>query len=207
MKIIDEKHWGILFIIILLLILLLPILLYDSFDEGMISNFVEYFAIIGALGGIVAIWYQMREEKKISEGEFIYSIYDGFSNNDNIKKIYHKLENYKNEKNVKDPFTKGDIGYIIDYLTFFETMYLLVKRKILTIDIIDELFAYRFFIAVHNPFIQKNNLIKYDTFYPDTYKLHKLWVNYRKKNKKIIPFNEYNLDKMNENYNKLTNMP
>lgn len=179
--------------------------MFDKLDDTLLSSYIEFFGIVGALAGIVAIYFQMKREKNISEGEFIYSLYDGFSNNENIKNIYHKLEDCTNKGCKRDPFVKDDIGYIIDYLTFFETMYLLIKRKIITIDLIDELFAYRFFIAVHNPYVQKHNLIKYNTFYKNTYRLHKRWVEYRQKNNDQIPFDKYRLDKVDNNYFKILN--
>jgi hypothetical protein len=179
--------------------------LFDRLNGGLISTYIEYFGIIGALGGIVAIYFQMKREKNISEGEFIYSLYDGFSNNENIKRIYHKLENCKNSGCKTDPFSNEDIGYIIDYLTFFETMYLLIKRKIVKIDLIDELFAYRFFIAVHNPFVQKHNLIKYNNYYKNTYRLHKLWTDYRMECGDTIPFSNFALNKKDSDYDKMIN--
>ena len=68
----------------------MPIFLFDKLDNTLLSSYIEFFGIVGALAGIVAIYFQMKREKNISEGEFIYSLYDGFSNNENIKKIYHK---------------------------------------------------------------------------------------------------------------------
>jgi hypothetical protein len=181
-----------------------PFVLFEGVDKDIISSFIEYFGVIGALGGIVAIWFQMRREKNIAEGKFIYSLYDGFSNNDRIKNIYHKLEKCSENNYEKDPFRKNDIGYIIDYLGFFETMFLLMKRKIIDIKLIDELFSYRFFIAVHNPYVQKKCLVKYSEFYKNTYRLHKFWVDYRTKNNNPVPFPEYRLDKVDDKYEKIT---
>lgn len=205
MQLKDKKHMKyFLFILIFFIIILVPFVLFEGVDQDIISSFIEYFGVIGALGGIIAIWFQMRREKNIAEGKFIYSLYDGFSNNDRIKNIYHKLEECSKNNYKKDPFGKNDIGYIIDYLGFFETMFLLMKRKIIDIKLIDELFSYRFFIAVHNPYVQKKCLVKYNKFYKNTYRLHKTWVDYRTKNNEPVPFKENRLDKVDENYDKIT---
>jgi len=198
-----RSNLTLMIIFFVIIIVFIPFLLFERVDNTLISSFIEYFGVIGALGGIVAIYYQMRREKNIAEGEFIYSLYDGFSNNEKIKDIYQKLEECKNQGCKKDPFVKDDIGNIIDYLTFFETMYLLIKRKIIKIDLIDELFAYRFFIAVHNPYVQKKNLIKYNTYYKNTYRLHKMWVSHRLENNEKIPFSEYNLKNKDNNYDRM----
>jgi len=198
------KNLSVLILIaFIFVIIIIPILFFESIDENIYSKLIEYFGILGAIGGIIAIYFQMRREKNISEGEFIYSLYDGFSNNENFKKIYNKLEICNSTNCRKDPFNKEEIGYIIDYLSFFETMYLLIKRGILTIDLIDELFSYRYFIAVHNPFVQKHNLLKYDIYYKNSYRLHKMWIDHRIKKGRDIPFSEYRLDKINKNYNQL----
>ena len=47
------------------------------------------------------------------------------------------------------------------------------------ISAIDDLFGYKFFVAVNHSEIQKMELIPYSTAYKGIYKAHKAWKKYR----------------------------
>ena len=70
---------------------------------------------------------------------------------------------------------------ISNYLTFFETMYLLLQERVIEIETLDDLFAYRFFIAVHNETIQKEKIIKTPYNFRNIFLLEKEWMEYRKR--------------------------
>jgi len=47
-----------------------------------------------------------------------------------------------------------DVEAIEKYLNFFERIQLILDTQVLDLEIIDKLFAYRFFYLVHNPNVQ-----------------------------------------------------
>ena len=64
--------------------------------------------------------------------------------------------------------------------TLFETFYILLKRKVIDIKLLDDLFAYRFFLAVHNPYIQRKKLAISPKNFKNIFRLERIWLNYRK---------------------------
>ena len=154
---------------------------------------------VAAVVGIIAIWYQMKREKDLSEAEFIINLNNSFTSNAEIKNIYRKLEVSKLTN--EDPFNEEDSINIVDYLTFFETLNNLLKRRVIKFEMIDDLFSYRFFIAVHNQYIQNRELVKDKEYYNNIYILYKDWTEYRRKKNKPIPFDSNSLDTADERYN------
>jgi hypothetical protein len=146
--------------------------------------------------GIFAIWYQLKKQKDINIASFLMEFDQNFGEH---KNIYSKISQYQNDKSV---FTEQDIADIVAYLTFFESLYYFIQKGILTIEMVDNLFGYRFFIGVHNEFIQKFELIKDSQYYLNIYKLHAKWIDYRKKCGGFIPEKENSLENV-DNYNKL----
>lgn len=70
-------------------------------------------------------------------------------------------------------------GSISNCLTFFETIYILKNRRVISFEIVDDLFAYRFFLAVHSDLFQKNKLGSQPENFRNIYKLEKEWLDYR----------------------------
>lgn len=162
----------------------------------------DILSSITAIIGVLAIWYQMKRDKDLSEAEFILNLNNFFTTNDDIKSIFMKLESCKATN--EDPFTDEDMLKVVDYLTFFETISNLIQRKILNFDMINDLFAYRFFIIVHNEYIQQREIIKDAEFYGSLYRLHKAWVQYRKIKNLPIPFEKTSLETADPKYNNYT---
>lgn len=76
---------------------------------------------------------------------------------------------------------------IVNYLVYLESFATLITQKRVRIKDIDDLFGYRFFIAVNNPVIQQNELsddnIKY---YRGIVKAYKIWTKHYKHHRKNI---------------------
>jgi hypothetical protein len=94
-----------------------------------------------------------------------------------------KLEKYERSDKKNNPFSEDDISDIAAYMTFFEVMYLLMKRNIIKLFMVDLLFAFHFFILINNERVQELELIPCQDYYIDVYKLYHEWVNFRKKRK------------------------
>ena len=167
----------IIFIALLLMVFfLIQLLLQER------SSISETITTVTAALGVFAIWHEMKRSKDLAEAEFIINLNKSFVENKNMNAIYYKLEKYRN-KSDKEVFDESEIPSIVQYLTFYETIYGLLRRNLLKIEIIDDLFAYRFFLIVHNEEVQRKELIKDRKYYKNIYMLHDLWTNYREKNK------------------------
>lgn len=161
-------------------------------DRDSSVKLTEIFALATGISGIISFLIEMVRGKKLAEAEFIVNLNQMFTTNDQYRKAYTYFEEYdfENKPNI-ECLTNAEIS---NYLTFFETFYLLIVRNIIDISMIDDLFGYRFFLAVHNPCVQARKLVKSPENFPNIYKLEKLWLNYRKKHKLPIYHEERSLE-------------
>ncbi len=174
---------------ILLAISILSFILVSIVEE---YDFVQSFSLVSAVLGVVLVAVELFQSRKISEADFLASLNNAFVSSEDYKYAYTMFENY-DFKNCPDLDLKNiDIS---NYLTFFETFQLLIERNTLSISMLNDLFGYRFFIAVHNPYVQKQKLVKSPDNFKNLYLLEKEWMEYRKKRNLPIFHEEYSLEK------------
>lgn len=105
-----------------------------------------------------------------------------FHDSDRLMKVYEILETAE---------TEGDYGYdrwkdvssveVAQYCTFFENLYLLYRHHIANIEDLDDLFGYRFFLFMNNPYIQEKYILPTSSSYVQVFELYKIWVKHREK--------------------------
>ncbi len=85
-----------------------------------------------------------------------------------------------------------DVEAIEKYLNFFERIQLILDTQVLDLEIIDKLFAYRFFYLVHNPNVQSKVLLNSDMqpYFCSFFELYFTWLEYRRKKRLPIPRDE-----------------
>lgn len=191
------------FLIIIIIFMVIFVTSLISSNNVLSTRYETVKDLIGsitAIIGVIAIWYQMKRDKDLTEAEFINNLNNTFTTNPDIKYIFAKLQNSRGS--AEDPFIDEDMIKVVDYLTFFETISNLIQRKVLNFDMINDLFSYRFFIIVHNIHVQNREIIADNSYYGNLYTLHRLWVQYRKKNNLDIPNEEISLDKRDPKYTK-----
>ncbi|MFT4299980.1 MAG: hypothetical protein QM597_10130 [Aeromicrobium sp.] len=97
------------------------------FGVGLIvisATWPEAFGVFIAIGGVVGalmVLYEVRLTKQIAQAEFIRDLQSGFASDENIGTLWKKLL-------LKEPITEADRPLVSSYLTFFETLHLLVSR-------------------------------------------------------------------------------
>ncbi|WP_157156771.1 hypothetical protein [Diaminobutyricimonas sp. LJ205] len=163
----------------------------ESEPQSKIGLFTDVAGAVAAVGGAVAIWYQLKRARDLTEAEFIVNLNESFGASEEIRRVYGKIE--RSRRSAEVGLNQDDIAAIVIYLTFFETIYSLVQRKILTFAMIDDLFAYRFFLVAHDSFVQEQELIKDAPYYQNFYLLHKGWTAYRSANGKHGFFEDHDL--------------
>jgi ribosomal protein S18 acetylase RimI-like enzyme len=153
-------------------------------DLSLVSSIV---VAIVEIGGLIAIWYQLKKQKDVEVANFLLEFEKSFIEH---KPIFQKIELSRE----RDTLTENDISGIVRYLTFYESLYHFIKKGVLSIDMIDDLFGYRFFLAMHNEFIQNNNLKPYQKYYQNIFDLYEVWYKFRLKHNKQIPWSYNKLD-------------
>lgn len=182
-----------------------------SFDSAR-NRLTTLFAIISA----IAFWLQFKKTERLNESSYVMNLNNQFINNKNMTKIEHELELYYNQyteykKYQKiDPSSSGiteqvkglrlgvdlsrtsdDCQKLIDYLVYLESMAVMVENGVIRIKDVDDLFSYRFFLAINNPVVQEQELLPFADFYRGTYVLSQRWIKDHRKKKIAIPMEEF----------------
>lgn len=141
---------------------------------------------------------------------------DSYNSNADIQQIYNKLEEfyryslycrtgekingYDTGAEIKNISDIGKIHQLVQYFTFFESIYIYLSVNGEPFDMVDDLFRYRFMVAINNPLIQKGELFPLIGSYSNICRLYDRWVTAigRKEHKFFyepneIYFSEYNL--------------
>ena len=147
-----------------------------------IAGFME--GTIGAISAVL-LFYELKkgnqtEEKQnnIDQASFVTQCNQFFIQDEKMHKVEVLLEKYARGgcESLIDDENRQDF---INYLVFLEGMAPLVESGVLELGKIDDLFAYRFFLAVNNKAVQENELCKYPDYYRGCFKLYKRWKKYR----------------------------
>lgn len=135
--------------------------------------------------GLLFVYCQIRAARLVAATDFLFRMENEYG--DHFVDVYEKLTpNGDWEDKKSGPKNKKDIAKLEHYLAFLETLQLLRKQGHIGLEMIDRMFAYRFFIAVNNKHV--NRLIKDKEAYWDLLtKLKEDWLKFRKKRNRQIP--------------------
>ena len=100
-------------------------------EETFISCSIDLLSLIVSVIGAYFVVLELQGSKGFEEAEFIVNLNQAFISNEHYAETYSKLENITKE-NVE--FTAIEIS---NYLTFFETTYLLLKKEVISIDYVN----------------------------------------------------------------------
>lgn len=182
---------GLITVLTVLFIIGISVALRKQFFLSGEEGFSLWFSVLEAVGLVITVALaiiQLKDSKEISRADFIVNLNQAFVENPEYQAVYDKLQacldgscSQKKDgicllEDCELGISKSDIS---NYLTFFETIYILHKRKVISFDIIDDLFAYRFFLAVHSRYIQKMKLIPQPENFRNIFLLEKEWLEYR----------------------------
>ncbi len=116
-----------------------------------------------------------KKEKESFEGECdkIFGTYKLKFGNSTVHKKY-----------TDDGEITAEYQNVVNYLVYLESFATLITQKRVRIKDVDDLFGYRFFLAVNNPVIQTNELLQYSKYYQGIIKAYKIWTKYYKNHRK-----------------------
>lgn len=177
--------------IVLMCVALVGSLFLDDIIGSRISNIVT---IATAIIGAVALFIQFKKDKEINEASFIVDYSVQFYDIYNLQDVMNELENCRKNSTYKidmDKYYKDIVGY----LQWLESLAALVNNKILSINKIDDVLSYRFFLIVNNKQVQNYEIVPCRMYYQGIYKLYEQWSKYKKKNNLEIIFEKNELSK------------
>lgn len=185
-----KKNRAILVIsIILMIAALVGSLFLDDVLGARISNIVT---IITAIVGAVALFVQFKKDKELNMASFVIDYSVQFYDIYNLGEVLDELEKCR-----INPEQKFDVQKyykdIVAYLQWLESLASLVNSSLLTIEKIDDVLSYRFFLIVNNKQVQETEIIPCREFYRGIFRLYEKWANYKKKKGLPIVFKENEL--------------
>lgn len=186
-----SKRLMLLILAILLVILCVYVFVAKPFGEDKV---VDVFTLVGTLLGTVFIAVELQNTQVVTCCEMLVNLNNYFHENDKLMSVYGHLErHYLSEFADRRLETDVDESDIAAYCTFFENLYLLVNNRIARISDIDDLFGYRFFIFVNNPWIQEKCILPTSSSYRQIFALYDIWIDYRRKSRGLnhIPLEKY----------------
>ena len=216
------------FILLIVVVVLLTIVFYKIFLLGSIvlnSDLIKWLNIYGksteqyslainigevmtAIAAASIIIVQLKQDqkgeikhRKTAEAQFMREYNKSFIENKDMCMVEHYLE----QEVGGDPVTEMSClreqrQIFINYLVYLEGMASCVHQDQLAFESIDDVFAYRFFIAVNNPEVQSLELVRCAQYYRGCFRLYEEWVEYRESTGKYkenyaIPLEETSLDR------------
>ena len=177
---------------------------FSENQASLIASMLE--AIVGALSAGLVV-YQLRsgdvvEERQndIEEAKFILEYNQSFIQDEKMYSVEQQLEQemlklQKGESINHELITDDNRQQYINYLVYLEGLAPLVLRGVLLLEHIDDLMAYRFFLAMNNPTVQVDQIKEFPEYYRGCLKLYDVWKQYRKRNGKEILNEAYSIDK------------
>lgn len=156
-----------------------------SFDEaGTVASLVQ--GVVAAIAaGLVLFELKNGEElnrhqTEVEEAQFILEYNRSFIENERMTEM---------ERYMECRLTGVDYGEVnslianrqdmINYLVYLEGLSTCILGDILDIAKVDNLFSYRFFLAMNHPEVQSVDLLPYATYYRGCFQLYDKWLTYR----------------------------
>jgi ribosomal protein S18 acetylase RimI-like enzyme len=132
--------------------------------------FVVTIAIGGVLGAFMVL-YEVRMTKRLAQAEFVRDLQTSFADNDNVQAVWAKLL-------LGEEIGPTDRPAVSSYLTFFETLHLLIDKGTLDLSLTEDLFRNRFFKAVGDDGILKIALARDKGSFANIHELIRVWHDY-----------------------------
>ena len=118
-------------------------------------------------------------QNNIEEARFILQYNQAFIQDPNMSHVEQLLEQSMLQKTDEPIITDENRQLFINYLVYLESLAPLILRGVLQLEHVDDLFAYRYFLAVNHPQVQRDQLFVFPDYYRGCFKLYEMWKSYR----------------------------
>ena len=181
--------------IVLIILCLASIYIFHTGDEASVG----IFSLAVTLIGTIFIAVELKNGQDVTCSEMLINLNNYFHDSDRLMKVYQVLEDCEMEGDYSDERWKDVSSVeIAQYCTFFENLYMLHRHHIANIEDLDDLFGYRFFLFMNNPYIQEHYLLPTSSSYVQLFELCRIWTRHRKSEskdkttwKRSIPSSQY----------------
>lgn len=142
---------------------------------------VGIFSLAATLIGTIFIAVELKNSSEVTCSEMLIDLNNYFHDSDRLMKVYEILERCDTDKKYDDTYWQ-DVSCVdvAQYCTFFENLFLLHRHHIASIDDLDDLFGYRFFIFMNNPYIQEHYIFPTSSSYAQIFELYLVWIRHRR---------------------------
>lgn len=119
-------------------------------------------------------------DQKTESIRLLLDIMDKFNQSDACIRFYRFIDIYdrKRGKEIIPPYDGVVPTDLATYLSFFETLYIIIASKALELSVIDYAYRYRFFAGCNNPVMQDSELLPLGYQYPNILSFYNLWCSY-----------------------------
>lgn len=162
--------------VVLCLLCLMAVMWFKTGEEASVGIFSLAVTLIGTL--FIAI--ELKNSQNVTCSDMLIDLNNYFHDSDRLMKVYEALE-----ENAAHPAESARIWRdvkgveVAQYCTFFENLYLLYRHHIAEIEDLDDLFGYRFFLFMNNPYIQEHYILPTSSSYVQIFELYTAWKTYR----------------------------
>ena len=162
--------------IILVLLCIATVQYFRTGEEATVG----IFSLAATLIGTIFIAVELKNGQDVTCSEMLINLNNYFHDSDRLMKVYEVLEKCEMEGKYTDERWK-DVSSVevAQYCTFFENLYMLYRHHIASIEDLDDLFGYRFFLFTNNPYIQEHYLLPTSSSYVQIFELYKVWSEHR----------------------------
>ncbi len=136
-------------------------------------------SITGVIIGALALLFQKIEENNIDRARFLFELNKIFLSKQLFGDVYmattknfYRNEPFDEKHNYVKHLSKIDA---VQYLSFFEELYILINKKIINIQEASFFFSHKFFAVVNNKFFLKMFILKNKKNLLNIYKLFKIF--------------------------------
>lgn len=139
-------------------------------------------AIVAILTALFVV-QELRKSANTTSGEFLLNLQEQYATSEGFALLFDMCWKYRcgdvYEIDLRKHIEKNR-AVLLNYFTFFESIYLMVKKRSLHMNELDELFGRRFLSVVNNKIVQEMDLVCNHDYYTNIYELYSRWKKYRK---------------------------
>jgi len=123
---------------------------------------------------------RMPNMQRMQYTQLLLQIMRTFNDSPICMRFYRYIDLYDRNKGLGEiPEYDGDIpSDLVTYLSFFETLYIIIGSGTMQLSVLDFAYRYRFFAGCNIPIMQKSELLPLGYQYPNIMSLYNIWCDY-----------------------------
>ena len=194
-----------------LLMIILCVLFLAGRTYATDTLYLEVITTLLAIVAAVSFFMELKSNERINEAQLIMELNNQFITNPQFTAVELELEKYFNTYRRAGSPTSRENGIplgidldlfdekrqnLVNYLVHLEGVAALLDEGVLHLNVITDLMAYRYFIAVNNPIVQEKELVPYRDYYRGIIRIYEKWSQALGEDK--VPMAAYSLKKRME---------